>query len=218
MADDELARLRAELEAVRGQVAEKGTSVTRKANALAWMTASRGEGSVEGDTGSSVGDSAADRLGIASEELLALSSRAAGGAGDKLQADKRETPLWKRAFKKKKKRRDGIPYDSGSVASSGSSQASGSTQRTSASDGRAVRGMERLANAVAVMHANGGSEGGTREKEKKPRRKPTPKPRLKPSPPPAGASSRRRRRPCPPSRTLHFYYRVGFLDNYNRNF
>ena len=65
------------------------------------MTASRGEGSVEGDTGSSVGDSAADRLGIASEELLALSSRAAGGAGDKLQADKRETPLWKRAFKKK---------------------------------------------------------------------------------------------------------------------
>ena len=91
------------------------------------MTASRGEGSVEGDTGSSVGDSAADRLGIASEELLALSSRAAGGAGDKLQADKRETPLWKRAFKKKKKRRDAVPYDSGSVASSGSSQASGST-------------------------------------------------------------------------------------------
>ena len=34
MADDELARLRAELGAVRGQVAEKGTSVTRKANAL----------------------------------------------------------------------------------------------------------------------------------------------------------------------------------------
>ena len=166
MADDELARLRAELEAVRGQVAEKGTSVTRKANALAWMTASRGEGSVEGDTGSSVGDSAADRLGIASEELLALSSRAAGGAGDKLQADKRETPLWKRAFKKKKKRRDAVPYDSGSVASSGSSQASGSTQRTSASDGRADRGMERLANAVAVMHANGGSEGATSEKEK----------------------------------------------------
>ena len=94
MADDELARLRAELEAVRGQVAEKGTSVTRKANALGLDDASRGEGSVEGDTGSSVGDSAADRLGIALEELLALSSRAAGGAGDKLQADKRETPLW----------------------------------------------------------------------------------------------------------------------------
>ena len=131
------------------------------------MTASRGEGSVEGDTGSSVGDSAAVRLGIASEELLALSSRATGGAGDKLQADKRETPLWKRAFKKKKKRRDGDPYDSGSVASFGSSQASGSTQRTSASDGRADRGMERLANAVAVMHANGGSEGATSEKEKK---------------------------------------------------
>ena len=27
--------------------------------------------------------------------------------------------------------------------------------------------MKRLANAVAVLHANGGSEGGTSEKEKK---------------------------------------------------